>query len=157
MRGGAVTSMAGALGLDVVGPQGGGARLLLPPRPGEPAQSPPAPSAGDPAHAFVRNLARGEAYLSFAKAPETVAGWARSVGREEERYCVTTLGQLRDAELDMFCTAVVGNIGNLQHVFLRTPIRLGFVCTRHRQQRQYRRYVEYDRHRVLGDGARYDL
>ena len=45
------------------------------------------------------------------KAPETVAGWARSVGREEERYCVTTLGQLRDAELDMFCTAVVGNIG----------------------------------------------
>ena len=45
------------------------------------------------------------------KAPETVAGWARSVGREEERYCVTTLGQLRDAELDMFCTAIVGNIG----------------------------------------------
>ena len=45
------------------------------------------------------------------KASETVAGWARSVGREEERYCVTTLGQLRNAELDMFCTAVVGNIG----------------------------------------------
>lgn len=45
------------------------------------------------------------------KAPETVAGWARSVGREEEKRCVTTLGQLRDAELDMFCTAIVGNIG----------------------------------------------
>lgn len=45
------------------------------------------------------------------KAPETVAGWARSVGREGERRCVTTLGKLRDAELDMFCTAVVGNIG----------------------------------------------
>ena len=45
------------------------------------------------------------------KAPETVAGWARSVGREEEKRCVTTLGKLRDAELDMFCTAVVGNIG----------------------------------------------
>ena len=45
------------------------------------------------------------------KAPETVAGWARSVGREEEKRCVTTLGKLRDAELDMFCTAIVGNIG----------------------------------------------
>ena len=45
------------------------------------------------------------------KAPETVAGWARSVGREGESRCVTTLGQLRDAELDMFCTAIVGNIG----------------------------------------------
>ena len=45
------------------------------------------------------------------KAPDTVAGWARSVGREGESRCVTTLGQLRDAELDMFCTAVVGNIG----------------------------------------------
>ena len=40
-----------------------------------------------------------------------MAGWARSVGREEEKRCVTTLGQLRDAELDMFCTAIVGNIG----------------------------------------------
>lgn len=47
------------------------------------------------------------------KAPETVAGWARSVGREGESRCVTTLGQLRDAELDMFCTAVVGNIGTI--------------------------------------------
>ena len=45
------------------------------------------------------------------KAPDTVAGWARSVGREEEKRCVTTLGKLRDAELDMFCTAIVGNIG----------------------------------------------
>ena len=53
--------------------------------------------------ALVQRLARG--------LQEAVAGWARSVGREEERYCVTTLGQLRDAELDMFCTAVVGNIG----------------------------------------------
>ena len=33
------------------------------------------------------------------------------MGREGERRCVTTLGKLRDAELDMFCTAVVGNIG----------------------------------------------
>ena len=47
------------------------------------------------------------------KAPDTVAGWARSVGREGESRCVTTLGQLRDAELDMFCTAVVGNIGTI--------------------------------------------
>ena len=64
VRGGAVTGMASALGLDVVGPQGGGARLLLPPRPGEPAQSPPASSAGVPArgwrlHRFVRDAVLG--------------------------------------------------------------------------------------------------
>ena len=64
VRGGAVTSMADALGLDVVGPAGGGARLFLPPRPGEPAQSPPAPSDGDPArgwrlHRFVRGAVLG--------------------------------------------------------------------------------------------------
>lgn len=45
------------------------------------------------------------------KAPETVAGWVCNVGREGERYGITTLGAIRDAELDMFCTAVVGNVG----------------------------------------------
>ena len=61
MRGDAVISMAEALGLEVIGPQGGGARLFLPPRPDEPE---PPPSADDPAHGwrlhrFVRNAVLG--------------------------------------------------------------------------------------------------
>ena len=62
VRGEAVTSMADALGLEVVAPEGGGARLFLPPRPGE--QRPPAPPGGDPArgwrlHRFVRDAVLG--------------------------------------------------------------------------------------------------
>ena len=61
MRGDAVISMAEALGLEVIGPQGGGAHLFLPPRPDEPE---PPPSADDPAHGwrlhrFVRNAVLG--------------------------------------------------------------------------------------------------
>ena len=61
MRGDAVISMAEALGLEVIGPQGGGAHLFLPPRPDEPE---PPPSADDPArgwrlHRFVRNAVLG--------------------------------------------------------------------------------------------------
>ena len=44
------------------------------------------------------------------KSPETVAGWVCGAGREGGSQCITTLGKIRDAELDMFCTAVVGNI-----------------------------------------------
>ena len=32
----------------------------------------------------------------------------RNVGRSEERHDVTTLEAIRDVELDMFCTAVIG-------------------------------------------------
>ena len=61
MRGDAVISMAEALGLEVIGPDGGGAHLFLPPRPDEPE---PPPSADDPAHGwrlhrFVRNAVLG--------------------------------------------------------------------------------------------------
>ena len=44
------------------------------------------------------------------KSPETVAGWVCGAGREGGSQCITTLGKIRDAELDMFCTAVVGNV-----------------------------------------------
>lgn len=47
MRGEAVTEMVDALGLDVVGPSGGGARLFLPPLPGEGVDE----TADDAAHA----------------------------------------------------------------------------------------------------------
>ena len=61
VRGDAVISMAETLGLEVIGPDGGGAHLFLPPRPDEPE---PPPSADDPArgwrlHRFVRNAVLG--------------------------------------------------------------------------------------------------
>lgn len=40
--------------------------------------------------------------------PETPAGWVRNAGRNGEQYGVTTLGAIRDVELDMSCTAVIG-------------------------------------------------
>ena len=41
--------------------------------------------------------------------PERAAGLARNVGREGESYLVTSLGELREMQVDMFTTAFVGN------------------------------------------------
>lgn len=41
--------------------------------------------------------------------PQTVCGWVRNIGREGEETHFCTLGELKTAELDMFCTAFVGN------------------------------------------------
>lgn len=42
--------------------------------------------------------------------PESrVCGIARMIGREGESRRILTLGQLRDAEVDMFCTVFIGN------------------------------------------------
>ena len=43
------------------------------------------------------------------KAPETVCGIARNIGREGEAIRILTLKELRDAEADMFCTVFVGS------------------------------------------------
>lgn len=43
------------------------------------------------------------------KAPETVCGIARSIGREGENYSLTTLKALRDTGVDMFSTVFIGN------------------------------------------------
>ena len=47
--------------------------------------------------------------LGEFRAPETVCGWVRNIGREGQESRVLTLAELRKAELDMFCTAFVGN------------------------------------------------
>ncbi len=41
--------------------------------------------------------------------PETVCGLARNVGRENEEFMLTTLGELRDATADMLTTVFIGN------------------------------------------------
>lgn len=40
--------------------------------------------------------------------PDTVCGYVRNTGRAGEEARVLTLGQLRDTQLDMFCTAFIG-------------------------------------------------
>ena len=41
--------------------------------------------------------------------PETVCGLVRSIGREGESRTLTTLGELRDTQVDMLTTVFVGN------------------------------------------------
>lgn len=43
------------------------------------------------------------------KDPSTPAGWVRNAGRDGEEKGITTLGELKDMKLDMFCTVVIGN------------------------------------------------
>lgn len=41
--------------------------------------------------------------------PDTVCGWVRNIARSGEEFHFCTLKELMSAELDMFCTAFVGN------------------------------------------------
>ena len=43
------------------------------------------------------------------KAPETVCGYVKNIGRTGEEYKITTLGQLKTESVDMFTTVFVGN------------------------------------------------
>ncbi len=56
----------------------------------------------------TEHLRRACDILLETKSPETVCGWVRNIGRDGEEAHVTTLAALRDAELDMFCTAFIG-------------------------------------------------
>ena len=49
--------------------------------------------------------------LASGKAPETVCGWVRNIGREGQEKQLLTLGELRDARLDMFTTVFIGSAG----------------------------------------------
>ena len=40
---------------------------------------------------------------------DRICGIARNIGREGESIRIMTLGELRDAECDMFCTVFIGN------------------------------------------------
>ena len=41
--------------------------------------------------------------------PETPVGIVRNAGRKDEASCITTLGELKDADIDMFSVVIVGN------------------------------------------------
>ena len=41
--------------------------------------------------------------------PETPVGIVRNAGRKDESSCITTLGELKNADIDMFSVVIVGN------------------------------------------------
>ncbi len=43
------------------------------------------------------------------KSGETVCGYVRNIGREGEEYKIMTLRELKDENVDMFCTVFIGN------------------------------------------------
>ena len=43
------------------------------------------------------------------RGPETVCGWVRNAGRAQEEHQVLTLGELREAQVDMFTTVFIGS------------------------------------------------
>ena len=54
-------------------------------------------------------LARACDILLEAKSPDTPCGYVREIGRNGEAATVLPLGQLKDAQVDMFTTVFVGN------------------------------------------------
>ena len=55
------------------------------------------------------HLRRACDVLLESRAPDTVCGWVRNIGRPGQERRVLTLHELRDAELDMFTTVFVGS------------------------------------------------
>lgn len=47
--------------------------------------------------------------LLESKAPQTICGWVRNIGRDGQEARVLTLSALREETLDMFCTVFIGN------------------------------------------------
>lgn len=47
--------------------------------------------------------------LLRTKAPETVCGWVRNIGREGEERKILTLARLREERVDMFTTVFIGS------------------------------------------------
>ena len=60
-------------------------------------------------HGRPDNLRNACEILLRHKSADTAAGWVRNAGREGAQKALTTLSELKDAELDMFCTVIVGN------------------------------------------------
>ena len=55
------------------------------------------------------HLRRACDILLSHRSPETVCGYVRNIGRSGEEHHILTLGELRDAQVDMFTCVFVGN------------------------------------------------
>lgn len=55
------------------------------------------------------HLRRACEAVAAHRSPDTPSAWVRMAGREDEEYRVLPLGELANAELDMFCTVFIGN------------------------------------------------
>ncbi len=60
-------------------------------------------------HSRPDHLKRACGILLRHKGPDTVCGTVRNIGREGEAARILTLGELGDAEVDMFTTVFIGN------------------------------------------------
>lgn len=61
-------------------------------------------------HSRPDHLARAcDILLSAGKAPDTVCGTVRNIGREGEEAAILSLGDLRDSPVDMFTTVFIGS------------------------------------------------
>lgn len=60
-------------------------------------------------HSRPDHLKRACDILLSEKAPGTVCGYVRNIGREGEQSALTTLSALRDTEVDMFTTVFIGS------------------------------------------------
>lgn len=47
--------------------------------------------------------------MAAGKSPDTICGYVQNIGREGERGTITTLGALRDTQVDMFTTVFIGS------------------------------------------------
>ena len=49
-----------------------------------------------------------------SRAPETVCGIVRNIGRDGERCEILTLEKLKDTQVDMFTTVFIGNSNTME-------------------------------------------
>lgn len=60
-------------------------------------------------HGRTEYLAEAADILLRYRSPDTPVGIVRDIGRKDQSKTITTLEKLRDAEVDMLCTVVIGN------------------------------------------------
>ncbi len=60
-------------------------------------------------HGRPEHLSRAADILMEILPAERPAGWVRSAGRKGESCRVTTLGELKNQKIDMFCTVIIGS------------------------------------------------
>ena len=60
-------------------------------------------------HGRTEYLGQAADLLLKSRPPETPVGIVRDIGRKDQTMTLTTLGKLKEAEVDMLCTVVIGN------------------------------------------------